>query len=184
MRVAFDKPVVIIKDDKTDYLFDISPINHLQYPRDLRFKKIVEFKKLLINDVDKAISFKDKGNSYLSNFGKFDITDMENIQQLSASEYIVNELRVIKKILTGNERKTYRNNVRYISDKICHEKLFHYMNNYIEKFTPDLSNDDEVRKLYRHMINRGYFSSDEDRIFYDFLNEIIMKRQDDSVNYR
>ena len=37
MRLAFDKPTVIIKDDKTDYSFDTSIIEHLAYPRDLRF---------------------------------------------------------------------------------------------------------------------------------------------------
>src|SRR5690348_8591438 len=37
MRLAFDKPTIIVKDDKTDYSFDTSPIEHLGYPRDLRF---------------------------------------------------------------------------------------------------------------------------------------------------
>ena len=39
MRLAFDKPTIIIKDDKTSYSFDTSPIEHLEYPRDLRFTK-------------------------------------------------------------------------------------------------------------------------------------------------
>jgi hypothetical protein len=41
MRLAFDKPTIIVKDDKTSYSFDTSPIEHLSYPRDLRFAKIV-----------------------------------------------------------------------------------------------------------------------------------------------
>ena len=41
LRLAFDKPTVIIKDDKTDYAFDTAIIEHLSYPRDLRFAKIV-----------------------------------------------------------------------------------------------------------------------------------------------
>jgi hypothetical protein len=44
MRLAFDKPAVIVKDDKTDYSFDTSSIEHLAYPRDLRFSKIKSFK--------------------------------------------------------------------------------------------------------------------------------------------
>jgi len=47
MRLAFDKPTVIVKDDKTDYSFDTAPIEHVSYPRDLRFSKIVAFKELL-----------------------------------------------------------------------------------------------------------------------------------------
>ena len=47
MRLAFDRPTIIIKDNKTSYSFDTSPIEHLEYPRDLRFSKIVEFKDRL-----------------------------------------------------------------------------------------------------------------------------------------
>jgi hypothetical protein len=32
LRLAFDKPTIIIKDDKTTYSFDTSPIEHLEYP--------------------------------------------------------------------------------------------------------------------------------------------------------
>jgi hypothetical protein len=45
MRLAFDKPTIIIKDDQTSYSFDISPIQNLEYPRDLRFNKIIDFKE-------------------------------------------------------------------------------------------------------------------------------------------
>src|SRR5438045_758841 len=31
--LAFDKPTIIIKDDKTPFSFDTSPIEHLEYPR-------------------------------------------------------------------------------------------------------------------------------------------------------
>jgi len=47
MRLAFDKATVIVKDDKTDYSFDTAIIEHVGYPRDLRFGKIVAFKELL-----------------------------------------------------------------------------------------------------------------------------------------
>jgi hypothetical protein len=47
MRLAFDKPVIIIKDDQTNYSFDTSPIEHIEYPRDLRFNKIIAFKEIL-----------------------------------------------------------------------------------------------------------------------------------------
>ncbi len=43
LRLAFDKPVVIVRDDKTKFRFDISPIEHLPYPRDLRIGEMREF---------------------------------------------------------------------------------------------------------------------------------------------
>src|SRR5712692_8909640 len=51
LRLAFDKPTVIIKDDKTDYSFDTGIIEHVTYPRDLRFAKIVDFKNTLADKV-------------------------------------------------------------------------------------------------------------------------------------
>ncbi len=33
MRLAFDKPTVVVMDDKTDFSFDTAPIEHLIYPR-------------------------------------------------------------------------------------------------------------------------------------------------------
>src|SRR5882724_5052924 len=51
LRLAFDKPTIIVKDDKTSYSFDTSPIEHLEYPRDLRFGKIVEFKEKLAEKI-------------------------------------------------------------------------------------------------------------------------------------
>ena len=58
MRLAFDKPAIIVIDDKTDYSFDTSPIEHLSYPRDLRYFNILNFKEQLktkiIATVEKA----------------------------------------------------------------------------------------------------------------------------------
>src|SRR5438046_115686 len=54
LRLAFDKPTIIVKDDKTSYSFDTSPIEHLEYPRDLRFGKIVEFKEKLADKICKT----------------------------------------------------------------------------------------------------------------------------------
>ncbi|HDZ1044197.1 TPA: hypothetical protein RRU23_005290, partial [Klebsiella pneumoniae] len=37
MRIAFDKPVIIIKDNATQYCFDSGTIEHLEYPKDMRY---------------------------------------------------------------------------------------------------------------------------------------------------
>lgn len=47
MRLAFDRPVLIIKDDFTNYSFDTGVIEHLNYPRDLNYHAIQQFKNLL-----------------------------------------------------------------------------------------------------------------------------------------
>lgn len=79
MRLAFDKPTVIIKDDKTDYTFDTGVIEHITYPRDLRFQRIVEFKQLLAQKVLATYnaSLRDPDHStFLKNFGTFKVAHL------------------------------------------------------------------------------------------------------------
>lgn len=79
LRLAFDKPTVIIKDDMTDYSFDTGVIEHIGYPRDLRFAKIVNFKKKLSEKVSNtyAASLKDPNHSpFLGSFGKFQVAEI------------------------------------------------------------------------------------------------------------
>jgi nucleoside 2-deoxyribosyltransferase len=79
MRLAFDKPTVIIKDDKTDYSFDTAVIEHIPYPRDLRFAKMVTFKTVLAEKVAGTFeaSRSSKGHStFLKNFGTFHVADL------------------------------------------------------------------------------------------------------------
>jgi hypothetical protein len=52
LRLAFNKPVIVVKDDKTAYSFDTAPIEHITYPRDLNFHLIVEFKERLAGKID------------------------------------------------------------------------------------------------------------------------------------
>lgn len=79
MRLAFDKPTVIVKDDKTDYSFDTGVIEHVTYPRDLRFSKIVSFKEKLAEKVSASYkkSVEDSEHStFLKNFGKFHVANL------------------------------------------------------------------------------------------------------------
>ena len=75
MRLAFDKPVVIVKDDKTEYSFDTGIIEHLTYPRDLRFGRIVDFKASLSVKLGStyAASIKPDHSPFLKNFGSFHV---------------------------------------------------------------------------------------------------------------
>lgn len=80
MRLAFDKPAIIVIDDKTDYSFDTSPIEHLSYPRDLRYSAILSFKEQLASKI-KATDEKAKSDptytTFLKNFGTFEIAHVE-----------------------------------------------------------------------------------------------------------
>lgn len=101
MRLAFDRAVVIVKDDKTDYSFDTSPIEHLTYPRDLRFTKIIEFKKELETKIRKTYEAAEEDAKYspfLKHFGDFKVAKIST-KEVSSEEYILDELRSLKSLV-------------------------------------------------------------------------------------
>ncbi len=101
LRLAFDKPTIIIKDDKTAYSFDTSPIEHLEYPRDLRFTKIVEFKKSLMEKVQATLKKSQEDPNYttfLKHFGTFTVAKLDT-KEVSKEDFIIEELRDLKKVV-------------------------------------------------------------------------------------
>jgi hypothetical protein len=98
LRLAFDKPTVIVKDDKTSYSFDTSAIEHLEYPRDLRFTSIVAFKQKL---TEKIVATYARANSdagyttFLKHFGEFTVAKLDK-KEVPGQEFILEELRSIR----------------------------------------------------------------------------------------
>jgi hypothetical protein len=107
LRLAFDKPTIIVKDDKTSYSFDTSSIEHLTYPRDLRFNKIIEFKKELAEKINgthtKAKEDKDF-STFLKHFGKFTVAKVETTE-VSKDEFVLEELKEIRYAIKDLTRK-------------------------------------------------------------------------------
>lgn len=105
MRLAFDKPTIIVKDDATTYSFDTSPIEHLSYPRDLRFGRIVDFKAKLAEKIakthEKAIN-DDSYTTFLKNFGEFKVAKIEK-KEVSSQEFILEELRGMRHVISKIE---------------------------------------------------------------------------------
>lgn len=103
IRLAFDKPTVIIKDDKTPYVFDTGVIEHLEYPRDLRFSKIVEFKRRLAEKVlathQKQIADPNY-STFLRHFGRFELSKIDKTE-VSSQEFILKKLDDLENRLIG-----------------------------------------------------------------------------------
>jgi hypothetical protein len=95
MRLAFDQPTVVVKDDVTNYNFDLSPIQHLGYPRDLRYSSINAFKAELISKAIGTHEAKGK-NSFLKSFGDFKEAIID-IKPAALDEVVLDELRAIRK---------------------------------------------------------------------------------------
>lgn len=121
MRLAFDKPTIIIKDDKTSYSFDTSPIEHIEYPRDLRFSRIVDFKTKLAEKIKATFEKSSTDSSYttfLKHFGEFKVAKIDK-KEVSGQEFIIDELKSIKIGMRRLERNQfgkdsiYRDNFEY-----------------------------------------------------------------------
>ena len=121
MRLAFDKPTIIVKDDATAYSFDTSPIEHLEYPRDLRFGKIVDFKKRptakIAGTAKKAIDDPNY-STFLKNFGEFKVAQLDH-KLVPLDEIIIEEIRGIQssiRRLEARESKSHRYQRAHISN--------------------------------------------------------------------
>ena len=101
LRLAFDKPTIIVKDDRTTFSFDTGIIEHLEYPRDLRFTKIIEFKRRL---GDKVLATYEKSkddpqfSTFLRHFGQFKVASLEE-REVSGQEFIIEQLAGLQKRL-------------------------------------------------------------------------------------
>lgn len=97
MRLAFDKPTVVVKDDQTSYSFDTSVIEHLSYPRELRHGQIEEFKKELAEKVNNTYEKSASDSTYstfLKHFGSFTVATLPQ-EQLPENQFIVRALEKI-----------------------------------------------------------------------------------------
>lgn len=106
VRLAFDKPTIIVKDDKTSYSFDTAPIEHLEYPRDLRFARIIEFKSDLASKISathKKASADADYTTFLKHFGNFAGSKLD-FKALSQDDLIIEELRSLKRIVLDSGR--------------------------------------------------------------------------------
>lgn len=133
MRLAFDKPTIIIKDTETNYSFDTSPIEHLEYPRDLHYASIKLFKKTLKSKVNATFeaSKKDSYTTFLGHFGEFKVAEIDS-KEVSKEDFVlesINDLRDdilalnrkinsstdIPMILSSNQKHSRNNIDAYIS---------------------------------------------------------------------
>lgn len=120
MRLAFNKPVVIVKDDKTDYSFDTGNIQHEPYRRDLRHNTVEKFIEDLSRKITKTYeaSQKEEYQSFLSYFGKFEVAKIENksIGEEEALAKLLNKMNSIEsqlKMVSQNEELKLNTSGKY-----------------------------------------------------------------------
>lgn len=108
LRLAFDKPTIVIKDDKTSYSFDTSPIEHLVYPRDLHYPSMKIFKAELakkVTETHKRASSDPNYTTFLKHFGTFRVAKLET-KEVSEAEFVRQELTDLKHMMMEMRMRT------------------------------------------------------------------------------
>lgn len=186
MRLAFDKPTIIVKDNQTDYSFDTGIIEHIEYPRDLRFSKIVEFKKKLSTKLISTLEESKKNpdhSTFLKSFGQFKISSLSE-QEASANKVILNSIEDLRRDIS----LLRRNNKRISSSHYPKEAIIK-AKSVIENCAKEISatSIDTVVKdldLYKTMMEninpQRYFPTEEEfKEFYDY----ILRNYPSDINY-
>lgn len=109
MRLAFDKPVVIVKDDITNYAFDTGVIEHLPYPKSLHYHEIGIFKKKLRDKILHTIERSKEADfsPFLKHFRHLSISPqkLEN-ENVPLADYIAEKLDQLESKINRIYNKT------------------------------------------------------------------------------
>ena len=173
MRLAFDKPTVIIKDDKTGYSFDTHIIEHLPYPRDLRFSKIIEFKLRLAEKVLATYkAAKDESHSsFLKNFGQFKVVSL-NEMEITPDKAVLELLHDIQREIETLRSRSYtplKQESLIVGNPDARQFVIQAAANWIKNGKNWPKEDDSEFLLFinTYLEKRGFFLS------YSTLNEML-----------
>lgn len=97
LRIAFDKPVVVTKDNETKISFDIAPFKYLEYPKSQHYSDIEKFKRELEESLQATL---EKSPSYLQSFGI-------NYSRVDNSEAFLQKLSSIEKGIRSAKTKMF-----------------------------------------------------------------------------
>lgn len=187
MRIAFNKPVVIIFDGIGISPFDITNILQIRYPRDLNYWKMNEFKKDLKEKVNLALE--EKENAFLKAFGKdfktYELTSKkitvnENeekiLEAITDLKYDLNNINM--KIFSIENRDIMRDSIeekilQKLSDNYSNEK---YKGMPYERFLEIVEMDRSLRRMVPLSKSR--------KIIFDFWRNNISKIPSSSYELR
>lgn len=105
MRLAFDKPFVIVNDSCMQVPFDMTCIEYIPYPKDLNYFQINAFKENLLKKVNSTLeeSKKNKDYSILTEFGRFEVFKLpeqsKSAEINTAFNTIMDEVLTLKKMI-------------------------------------------------------------------------------------
>ncbi|MBR5078332.1 MAG: hypothetical protein IKX30_06275, partial [Victivallales bacterium] len=180
MRLAFDKPAIIIIDDKTDYSFDTSLIEHLTYPRDLRYFDILEFKNQLkgkiLATVNATKTTGSNNTSFLKNFGEFEVAHVEK-KKGTIDDVLLNKIDEISRSIFRLERRIDVGDISRSERRIDTDELF-----------MSSPSEDRIKEIIKGRLtdySRQYFVSLQGlKLDYPILPDKLIKYMEENSELR
>ena len=162
MRLAFDKPTIIIMDSQTTYSFDTAPIEHIGYPRDLNYHSINEFKKKLSQKIKATYDSytSNQGNSFLKHFGEFKVAKIEHTEG-SADAVILSKLETLEQQIR-NIKVPVQRDTTYAQDpirRVVNDAICEYCDLKDIKFEKLMFSDEDMperRELINYLEEKSY----------------------------
>ncbi len=173
MRLTFDKPTIIIKDDKTDFIFDTGLIEHLTYPSDLRFNRIVKFQAELANAVSQTYK-KSKSDptysTFLGNFGEFKVPALHQTPVSDVQQLILDEISSVRREVNAIKIATKNDHSNLSTEKRIKE-LFEIYIDVIDEIDPN--NNKQVKDLKIFLESNGIILNARNlKFIYSLLDNI------------
>lgn len=174
LRLAFDKPTVIIKDDETPFSFDTQVIEHIVYKRSLHYVDIVSFKKKLKDKVLATLE-QSRQPDFSTFLGHFTISHVSKIEEktVSVTDALVERFDQMQQTVNAILRQQdIKNNKRADGDFVDFNKqqsplsertTFYYIRQYISL----MERTGEI--------NKGVFEGQPYRKVIDIIEELTFK---------
>lgn len=115
LRIAFNKPVVVIFDKEGVYPFDITNIPYIDYPRNMNYHGIQKFKINLKKSLTDSLN--EKENSYLKTYRDIKIFEAPDVELTEKDKLFLEEISNIKAVVEKIGEK-YNNNNRIFLNRI------------------------------------------------------------------
>lgn len=183
LRLAFDKPTIIVKDEKTGYSFDTGVIEHISYPSSLRFSEIVDFKEELVKRINATYAKSQSEKEYspfLKSFGKTIIPTSLEKTEIPESKYIIEQLAMLRHEMrrmrsdNSNNSDNYRNNISQNRPSSIRKRRF--LNDFFNNLSEEQFNEtDFFSELRKEAIENGFgdISISEIRQYIERFNKKV-----------
>ncbi|MDH0348701.1 hypothetical protein [Aeromonas dhakensis] len=182
LRLAFDKPTVIIKDDETPFSFDTQVIEHIVYKRSLHYVDIVSFKKKLKEKVLATIE-QSRAPDFSTFLRHFTINHISKIEErnVSINEALMVQLEQIQRSINSLEQQKTPQPAKGLVFKLKEQnenERKSKLKNDVESYLTALANNKgmDMSQLRKHLdsMDRDEF---EDVVseYYSYYNSLNLK---------